>query len=708
MFLPLSNETTVTSRSLLLLATAMLIFVAPLRAQDAEPVSTNLFLLEEIVVRAEDSAADLDTSLIQSRTLLDAAELQLKVQPSLGDTLIWEPGVTSSSFGPGSSRPVIRGFSGDRVRMLSDGVGTGDISQTAADHAVTADSLLSESIEVVRGPASLEFGGSAIGGVVNVRSKAIPRHPPARWYEGVTSARLESVSHERTGVTALTLGATNLAFQFNVLRSVSDNYHIPGKARLNPKDPATNPRGVLPSSWTDRLTASGGVGKFWSKGRIGAAVTLIDSTYGVPFHSDAHSHLGPSITQLVNNVSVGLSQIRLNTEAVLYQPVTAIEQIELRGAHSDYRHAESETASALNNVFRNNESEMKLDITHASLVGIVGRLGATWRNIDFRSSGPEVNTPHTKTGNFAAYLIENYQLGRLKLQLGGRMETQIIDVDFAATRRETLTYDARSLSAGAELNLGNGFELSGNWALARRPPNSAELFANGPHLASGTFEIGGWYRIPFLKPSEGGVDLERSRNYEITLRRTKGRLSGSATWFHYQFDNYHFVSSLGPGWEYNGLPIFRYTQTRARFEGTEVELTCKLLPEDADDRLDLRAMLDSVRAFDINNDTSIPRFPPVRLGTRLEYGHGPWTVGTEVRHAFAQNSLQRNLETPTSPYTMLNADIRYTSRWKRRELAVFLKGSNLLNSEARNHVSFAKDVAPLPGRSIGLGLTCYY
>ena len=684
---------------------AFLAGAAGSRAQDTVPASTNLFVLDEIVVRADDTAPLIDTRLIQSRSLFSAEDLQLKIQPSLGDTLMWESGITSSSFGPGSSRPVIRGFSGDRVRMLSDGVGTGDISQTSPDHAVTAESLLAEEIEVVRGPATLEFGGSAIGGVVNVKSKSIPRRPPAKRYEGVSSARFESVSQERTGVIALTLGNENHALQFNVLRSISEDYDIPGLARLNPSDPTRNAEGTLPNSWTDRLTASAGAGKFWEKGRVGASITRIDSQYGVPFHADAHSHIGPGITQQVDGVSVDLKQTRLNGEIVLFNPTAAIDEVEFRGLVSDYRHAEKEATSALDNNFSNTESETKLDITHARFGGFSGRLGGTWRTIDFSSRGPEINTPNTQTKNYAGYLIESFEYGPLTLQLGGRLETQIINVDFSNGRRERLTYDTRSLSAGLELELWEGFEFAANWSRARRPPNSGELFANGPHLASGTFEIGAWYRIPFLKPNEGGVDPERSQNYEFSLRRTKGRLTGSVTYFNYDFDNYIFVSAIGPGWDFNGLPIFRFLQTRAKFEGAELQLEYDLLPAATDVHLSYHFSADSVRAADLNENTAIPRFPPVRIGNRLEYETGKWAFGLEVRHAFAQNRLQRNLETPTKAYTMLNADITHTRKWGKRDLSVFIKGSNLLNAEARNHVSVAKDVAPLPAKSVGIGAT---
>lgn len=684
---------------------ACFICAGSIAGQEVSPIATNLFILDEIVVRADETSALVDTGLLQSRALFDAADLQLKIQPSLGDTLMWEPGITSSSFGPGSSRPVIRGFGGDRVRMLSDGVGTGDISQTSPDHAVTAESLLSEEIEILRGPATLEFGGSAIGGVVNVKSKAIPRHPPAKGYEGLSSVRYESVSQERTGVAALTVGDSRHALQFNLLRSVSDDYAIPGKARLNPRDPASNPEGTLPNSWTDRFTASGGAGKFWEKGRVGAAITRIESDYGVPFHADAHAHLGPGVTRQINDVSVSLQQLRFNGELVLFEPVGAVEEIELRGTWSDYRHAESEAAAALDNVFSNVETETKLDIVHTTFRGLSGRLGGTWRNIDFGSRGPETNTPDTETGNFAGYLIENLKLGRLRLQAGGRVETQIMDVDFAGVRSERLTYDSRSVSAGLELELWDGFEFAANWSRARRPPNTAELFANGPHLASGTFEIGSWYRIPFLKPTEGGVALERSENYEFSFRKTAGRLTGSVTYFNYNFDNYIFVSGIGPGWEFNGLPIFRYVQTRAHFEGAELAAQYELLAPDAGERLTYRFSADSVDATDVTQNTAIPRFPPVRIGNRLEFGRGGWTFGAEVRHAFAQERVQLNLETPTRGYTLVGVDLTHTRNWRDREVSFFIKGFNLLNAEARNHVSVAKDVAPLPGRTVGMGMT---
>jgi iron complex outermembrane receptor protein len=350
------------------------------------------------------------------------------------------------------------------------------------------------------------------------------------------------------------------------------------------------------------------------------------------------------------------------------------------------------------------EFDNRLQIDHAPIGDVFGGVGSTFTYNHFNSRGPEVNTPESFTRNFALYLVENYERERFRFQLGGRWEAQGVEVIGRRNARLTQSYHALSLSAGLEFEITENWKLSGNWSFAQRPPATAELFSNGAHLATGTYEIGGFYAIPGV-PEGGVLDIEQSRNFELTLERTGERVSGSFTYFQYDFDNYIFLSSLGPGWEINGLPIFRYIQREARFRGVEWETKFHLLPDDGDRHLDFTAMLDWVRADDLTANTPLPRTPPLRIGGRLEYEKGPWRLGVELRRAAAMNRTQQTFETPTEGFTQLNADIRWTHLWGDRATTFFIKGSNLTDELIRNHVSVIKDVAPLPGRSVTVGLT---
>ncbi len=674
-------------------------------AQTNNPAATNIFFMEEELVEGED-VIPVQQSVIDTRSLLTEEDLQLRLESSLGDTLLWEPGVTSSSYGPGSSRPVIRGFSGYRVRVLQDGIGTGDISDTSPDHGVTIEPLLARKVEIIRGPATLLHGGSAIGGVVDVESKNIPKAPPARSLEGALSGRWDSVSNGRTAVSANTFGAQDWAFQLNGLIRRADDYMIPGLARLNAITSGPNPSGELPSTWvaTENLTL--GTARFWEKGRFGVSYSVLDSQYGVPFHNDAHNHLVGVLAPTSDLVSIDLRQRRIDLDADFYNPIAAIEEVSYRAGISSYEHTELEGA-LIGTFFEKEEFDNRLQVDHAPFGDVFGGVGSSFTYNHLDSRGPEVNTPESFTRNFALYLIENYERDRFRIQAGGRWEAQDVEVIGRRNARLTQNYHALSFSAGLELDLSDNWRFSGNWSFAQRPPATAELFSNGPHLATGTFEIGGFYDIPGV-PEGGGLDLEQSRNFELTLERTGGRVSGSFTFFQYDFDNYIFLSSLGPGWEVGGLPIFRYIQREARFRGVEWETTFHLLPDEEDRHLDFTTLLDWVRADDLTAGTPLPRTPPLRVGGRLEYEQGPWHLGVEVRRATAMNRTQQTFETPTRGFTQLNADIRWTHKWGERATTFFIKGANLTNEEVRNHVSVIKDVAPLPGRNVTVGLTVHF
>lgn len=644
-----------------------------------------------------------EAGALLSRNLLTGEDLEMKMSSSIGDTLMWEPGVTSSSYGPGSSRPVIRGFSGYRVRVLQDGIGTGDISDTSPDHGVSIEPLLARSVEVLRGPATLLHGGAAIGGVVDVETRNIPDQPPQGLIEGALSSRWESVSNGATGVGTATVGNENWAFQLNGLLRRAEDYSIPGRARRTPSTTGTNPEGRLPSTWLETDLLSIGGSRFWEKGWIGASFMSYDSRYGVPFHSDAHTHLVGVAAPTAQLVSVDLRQRRTDIEAELDQPFRGVEHVRYRAGISDYTHAELEGAS-LGTRFEKQEFENKIMVDHSPLGGLSGGLGASFLNSHFLAQGPEVNTPESYTRNFATYLLETYDWNRLQLQVGGRWEVQEVEVIGRRNARIQQGYHAFSLSTGLEYTFLEGWEASATLTLAQRPPSTAELFSNGPHLATGTYEIGGFYTIPGV-PGSGGMEVEKSQSLEFSLKRTLGRVTGSLTGYQYRFQDYIFLSSLGPGWQIGGLPIYRYIQTEARFRGVESETTFHLFPEESHHQLDFTTQLDWVQADDLTAQTPLPRMPPLRFGGRLEWKTPSFQMGLEARRASSMDRIQRTFETPTEGYTQINADLRWNPGWRDRSATLFVKASNLTNVEIRNHASVIKDVAPLPGRNITLGIT---
>jgi len=660
--------------------------------------TTNAVTLPTVVVTGQ--ALPPGGDVIAPNSVVTAEELKLKLQSSLGDTLGWQPGVSSTAYGPGSSRPVIRGFTGNRVRMLHNGLGTGDISFTSPDHGVAIEPLFIRRIEVLRGPATILHGGPAIGGAVDVETKNIPIAPPQRTVEGEVETRFASVSDEKVGAIAATAGGGPVAFQVNALKRAANDYHFPGLARNNPTPGQSNPSGRLPETWVETDTYSAGAGWFWPQGRAGLAVSTYESAYGVPFHSDAHQHLIGGVVQANPPVSIALRQNRFDFEGELFSPVAALESVKYRAAYSEYRHAEREGALTATS-FANNEFETRLEARHAPLGALSGRFGAHFNDTSFKSAGLEVNTPPTLAQNWAVFLLEDLQLGPVRLQIGGRWGEQDI-LAIGRTRNVATNYTTKSFSLGAAWEPFDGYEVALVGGVHQRAPTTQELFANGPHVATGTYEIGGFYTIPGF-PFGGGLGLERSMTYEAIFRKTQGRFTGELTFFRYDFDNYIFLESLGPGWELNGLPIFRHVQRPARFHGLEVEAGWDLLVRERE-KLRLTGLLDWIHAQDLERAQPLPRIPPIRLGMRLEYEWRGWTAGVEGRHVTAQDRIQKDRELPTPAYTFLNADLRYRFDWKHRAASFFVQGTNLLDEQARSHVSVIKEVAPLPGLNLALGM----
>lgn len=660
--------------------------------------ATNAVALPTVVVTGD--AVPVGGELLMPRSVLKPADLKLKTQSSLGDTLGWEPGVNSTAYGPGSSRPVIRGFSGNRVRMLNGGLSTGDISYTSPDHGVAIEPIFIRQVEVLRGPATILHGGPAIGGAVDVETRHIPVTAPARVVEGELETRYASGSDEKMGALAATAGGGPVAFQFNTLRRAANDYRFPGLARKNPTPGQANPSGRLPETHLDTTSHAAGAGWFWEQGRVGLAVSTYDSTYGVPFHSDAHQHLIGAVVQPNLPVSIALRQNRFDFEGELYAPVAALETVKFRAGYSEYRHAELEGPVTATR-FANNELDTRLEAWHAPLGALSGRLGLRFNDASFNSAGLEVNTPPTFAQNWAVFLLEDLQLGPVRLQVGGRWDEQALTAT-GRTRNVTTNYTGKSFTLGAAWSPVADYELGFVWGVHQRAPTTAELFANGPHVATGTYEIGGFYTIPGF-PFGGGLGLERSFSYEASLRKTRGRFTGEVTAFHYDFSNYIFLESLGPGWELNGLPIFRHVQRRAAFHGLELQLGWDVLVRDAE-KLRWQWLADFVRGQDLDRNSPLPRVPPLRLGTRLEYTLRSWTTGVELRHVARQGRIQLDRELPTDAYTFFNADVRYSFDWGKRRAALFAQAANLLDEQGRSHVSVIKEVAPLPGRSITVGL----
>jgi iron complex outermembrane receptor protein len=656
---------------------------------------------EYVVVSVRADARSVN-ELAQPVSVLAGADLQLRSEATLGETLGQLPGVSSTFFGRGASRPVIRGLGGDRVRMLEDGIGAGDASDTSPDHAVSVESTGAEQIEVVRGPATLLYGSSAVGGVVNLLESTIRSTRPDRSLSGGLEASASSVADEWTGRGALAATAGPLVFAGDLFKRNSGDYRIPGfaeSAALREAEAAAGEEheqasGRLPNSALEAEGGSLSATLVGQPGFLGVAFKAYDSLYGIPGgHEHAEEdHEGEGHDDhddeehAEGGVRVDLRQRRFDVRGETARPFGAFRAARLRFGATDYEHKELE-GDAIGTLFLNDSWEGRLELVHQPFSGLSGSFGAQASNRDFEAIGEEAFVPPTRTRRFALFAFEELGSGAWRPQLGARWERQTAQArgDDPASRE----FDGVSLSAGVNWLGSNGWGAGLNLSRSVKLPNAEELYSNGPHLATGAFEIG-----------DRGLEQETSLGFEASLRRRKGRLSGQLDVFYNRFDG--FIYEAFTGEQQDGLDVARYSQADATFLGGEAQAAIDLVHA-GERHLGLDLQADLVRGTLEADDEPLPRIPPFRYGVGLHYREGGWSARIDLR-GWAGQERVAGFETPTDGFAFLNASLGYRIVTGRAVVDLLLRGTNLTDSEGRNHVSFLKDEVPLPGRDLRFGV----
>lgn len=629
----------------------------------------------------------------QSATVLTDEALRRRGQPALGETLDGLPGVASTYFGPGASRPIIRGLGGERIRVLTDGLGTIDVSATSPDHAVSLEPALGERIEVLRGPSTLLYGSSAVGGVVNVVDGRIPTSRAEAPLSGVLEGRYDTGSDGKTGVGSVTGGAGSFAWQASGLWRDSDDIDIPGFAEHyhehdedeDAADEHDQPRGTLPNSAIETTSASLGGTWFWETGSAGLAYTRFDTRYGVPGHEHHHDEGEAGHEDGLGGVRIDLAQRRCDFRATRTKPFGIFRSAKLTAALADYTHRELE-GDAVGTRFDTRGGEGRLELLHEAVGPFEGAFGAHYSDVKLQAEGEEAFMPPTRTRNGALFILEEVPTAAVRWQFGARLESQDIDVrDGSGLSRDK---DALSLSAGGVWSIAEAWALAFSLTRNERLPSAQELIADGPHAATAAYEIG-----------DANLGKEKSTGLDLELRRRLGSLTGSLAVFLNDFDAFIFEDPTGE--TLDELPVYRFVAREARFHGAEAQVTWHA--HDQHGRgLDLYALVDTVRGTNETDNTPLPRLPPWRVGLGFASIAGPWTFGAEARHVFEQDRVAPYEETSDST-TLVSAHVARSVPLERGALQLYLRGTNLADDEARPHTSFLKEVAPLPGRSLTLG-----
>lgn len=687
--------------------------------------------LEEMVVEAAAPrpapAPSLGQSSMQTVRVVPEATLRRNAAASLGETLGWEPGVSSGYFGPGASRPVIRGFEGVRVRTLHNDIGTFDLSDISPDHGVAIEPMLLESAEIHRGPAALLYGNSAIGGAVNSRSKAIARVLPDRPLTGGIESRYETNGSGLVESGLLTFAHESWVLRFTGSLRDAGDIAIPGHARSddyerleNPRVydpgagltfPVPNPRGVLPNSAHEGSSASVGVSYLPPSAGIefGGSYSHYANRYGVPYFYPGDA------TDLFGDHTLDMTLDRIDLESRIRFDGW-ISKAEGRLAVGTYDHGEYFTGKGkddgrdfLDTRLCKDSLESRLDLHHREWHGFTGMAGVSLLHEDLSTLRTIFPPPDLQrvNGGFESvgggvYFLETYQRGDWSARLGHRIETTRVrdlsleSIGYVAQEREVSTSLSASL-AWEKTHVGplDRLKVTGIVSDIERAPTATERYAFWNNAGIGRFLVGG--------DLDGTpLSLEQSLGQEIAIEAARGPLIARLNAYHYDFENYIFLQE-DPALTGGFGRAVQYIERAARISGFEAELEWKL-----NDAFTLTTMSDAVHAHNVTDDQPIPRMPPWRFGTRLEWSHQDWTAGMEIRHATEQDRVKPHPrgELTTDAYTMVNLDVSRTIQAAPCQVTFFLRATNLLNEEARLSTSFRKDVAPLPGRGLALGLRC--
>ena len=721
--------------------------------------------IETLVV----TASPLNRTVLETATpvsIIGGEELKAKMAPTLGETLKNVPGVHSSYFGPVSSSPIIRGLDGPRIKVVQNGLDVSDASRVGPDHVVSTETSTAQQIEVLRGPATLLYGSGAIGGVVNVVDNRLPREAREET-EGQVGYLYDSVSDEKTFNLNLDGGSNGFVWHLDGFDRKTEDYEVPDETGMD----------KLENSFIDGQGYTAGLGWVSDDLRVAFSYGKLENEYGIPGHSHGHGeeehddhddHEGEEghDDHSEEEVVFGrLDQDRFQGMVDWMNLDGFVSEVHWHQAYTDYTHSEIEDGN-VGTTFDNETHETRIWAKHQPVNGWEGVFGFNYVDTEFSAVGEEAFTPPSDSETFALFVLEEKRTGDFLWQLGARLERNTITPDNSFYEMEDEHHDedehededhhdedehdheeisfgeesftSFSASVGTVYTLDQHSSLAFNYAFSERAPTAAEIFSNGPHIGTNSFEIGAGFEIHpeedgfHVAVAEQSVKKETSNNIDITYRYSNEHLSFSLSGFYNQVDDYLYQENTGlffeeghghddehddelhdeehegeehEGEEHedehghedeDGLPVFHFRQRDARLYGFEAELDLHV-----NDNLRLATFADYTRAT-LRNGGDIPRIPPFRIGAELHYEASNWHAELGMTH-YAKQDKTGELESETDSYTLINAQFNYYIEMDNAEVVLFAKGNNLTDEEARVHSSFIKDEAPLPGRSFMIG-----
>ncbi|NHB58711.1 TonB-dependent receptor [Acinetobacter sp. 194] len=682
------NKNVITSSILMLISAQIFAEEQPLTTQKLETIELKAHPLNQ-------SAADFAVAdeVIDQKKLAQGA-------PTIGDALAGELGIYSNQFGAGSSRPVIRGQEGPRVKVLEHASETADVSTLSPDHAVTVDPILAKQVEVIRGPSTLLYSAGTVGGLVNVTDQKIPTQMPEKGYEGQVGVRYNSGSDEKlasAGVTAAI--GDQFAIRVEGSKRKANDYIAPNY--FHDHDGELEKERRVGNTFAEGQNVSIGGSWIHDRGFVGVSYSNRQDKYGLPGHNheyeschphgdhlhcdghhneqheDEHDHSAHDDHE--SGPWVDLKSERYDFRTELNNPFAGFEKLRAHASYTDYKHDEIEGGEAAT-TFKSKGYDGRLELVHLPLAGWEGVIGAQYNQQKLNITGEESILEPNKTQKWSLFGLEHKQLGDFHLELGARVDQQKIDIS-----SNKKNYDDYGFSYSGAIN----WEFAPNYKLSlvgshqERLPLAQELYADGKHLATNTYERG-----------NENLDVEKSNNAELGLHFDNGKLDYHVHAYYNHFDNYIYADTT---YNYKNFRLVDYRQDKAKFYGVEAEAAYQL-----NDWYKVSVFGDYVRGkIEAEN---APRVPAGRLGTRadVKFSDG-WSGSAEYYHVFNQDKFA-SFEQETSGYNMVNLGVAYAGKFAQsNDYRVYVKANNLLDDEVYSHSSFLANI-PQVGRNFTLGL----
>lgn len=677
-----------------LLSVAILAVIAPSAfAQDDEStqkLDTIQVTAHPLVQTAVDySAAD---NVIKSDQLVQGGT-------TIGEALSNQVGVYSNQFGPGASRPVIRGQDAARVKVLANASETMDVSTLSPDHAVTVDPTLAKQIEIVRGPSTLLYGAGNVGGLVNITDNKIPTQMPENGYEGKLGVRYNTGNDEKLATAGVTVGlGDQVALRVEGLKRDANNYIAPDYVHEGEKERRVD------NTFVESQNVTLGLSWIYDRGFTGVSYTNRQDQYGLPghnheyesceahlagqphLHCGEHDHDHEEDTHEAHDHShagpwVDLKSERYDFRSELADPFAGFQKLRVQASYTDYQHDEIEEGQAAT-TFKSEGYDTRLELLHNPIGAWEGVIGTQFGRQKLDITGEEAlfAGPST-TDKWSLFALEHRQWNDVHFELAARLDQQSIDID---SPQKDYDDHAFSYSGAANWAFAPNYKLSLVASHQERLPMAQELYSQGKHLATNTYELG-----------NENLAVEKSNNLELGFHYDTDRLNYHVHVFHNWFDDYIYAQTLD---RYEDFRLIQYTQDKARFYGAEGEISYQLSP------IYTATLFGDYVRGKIDAEGDAPRVPGGRVGTRFDADFGDGFSGTaEYYRAFKQDKIAV-YETETDGYNMVNLGLAYAARLSdKTDYRVYANANNLLDETVYNHASFLSTL-PQMGRNFTVGL----